>query len=217
LCTFAPIFLVLKYIFTKEISEKDIYKMICPSAIIIGITIFKLLFFFGILGCFYQLSNGNIDYENRFSIELLRIISIVYTVYFPFSIIYYFTLSIYVHIRNYINYAWFFIIGIIYIIIANLILYLVISPLGNEKFNATLLYLISIIICSLEVIFLNIGVSIALCRNDLNNETKIKNTINIEVYKLFPLLIIFSIPGLIAFVMLAIFSCGFCYFCRNRY
>ena len=193
----------------------------------IGITIFKALFFFGIWTYISQQKNENTYYE-IYIIEFLRIISIVYIVYFAFSIIYYFTLSIYVYIRNYINYARFFIIGIIYIIIANLILYLFISPLeesffgytfilGNENFYGTLLYQISIIICSLEVIFLNIGVSIALCRDALNNETKIKNIINIEVYKLYPLLIIFSIPGLIAFVMLAIFSCGFCFFCRDRY
>ena len=166
---------------------------------------------------FSKKKNEN-NYYEIYSIEFLRIISIVYIVYFSFSIIYYFTLSIYVHIRNYINYAWFFIIGIIYIIIANLILYLVISPLGNEKFNAKLLYLISIIICSLEVIFLNIGVSIALCRDALNNETKIKNIINIEVYKLYPLLIIFSIPGIFVYILLAAIYCCFRLFsyCRDR-
>ena len=197
----------------------------------IGITIFKALFFFGIWTYISQQKNENTYYE-IYIIEFLRIISIVYIVYFSFSIIYYFTLSIYVYIRNYINYARFFIIGIIYIIIANLILYLFISPLeesffgyafilGNENFYGTLLYQISIIICSLEVIFLNIGVSIALCRNDLNNETKIKNTINIEVYKLFPLLIIFSIPGIFVYILLAAIICCYRLLCprdrdRNR-
>ena len=200
------IFVIIKYLQFRNEFDTDNCEIVFPSIITLIISFFKGVFFFGIWSIFNQKKYEYIYYiPLSYSGELLRIISIVYIIYFSFSIIYYFTLIIFVYKRYYINYVWFFIIGILYIVIANFVLYLITS-------FETSIY--GLIICSLEIVFLNFGIGISLCRDILKSDTNIWNIVNIEIYKLYPLLIIASIPGLTFLATLAlIYAC--CARCRS--
>ena len=66
----------------------------------------------------------------------------------------------------------------------------------------------------MEIVFLNFGIGISLCRDILKSDTNSWNIVNIEIYRLYPLLIIASIPGLIFLASLAlIYAC--CARCRS--
>ena len=136
---------------------------------LIGITFCKIIFLLGWPSLAFD------DYNQR-----LKNVAKIYLIYFLFSIIYYFTLTLYVCTKNCMNYLLFLLIAVIYIAIESLIIYFI---------SLVEILLSIIIVCSLEVILLYIGIGLALCRKVLDNETEILNSLHIEIYRLYPLFI----------------------------
>ena len=171
--TIAGIIGSINFLLVKYLQFKDVPDCLSNNGVsiifMIGITFSKTIFLLGWPSLAFD------DYNQR-----LKNVAKIYLTYFLFSIIYYFTLTLYVCTKNCMNYLLFLLIAVIYIAIESLIIYFI---------SLVEILLSIIIVCSLEVILLYIGIGLALCRKVLDNETEILNSLHIEIYRLYPLFI----------------------------
>ena len=163
-----------------------------PIVSTIIIYIFKIIFCFGFWSNFELYENE----EEKFSYNEKdpRTIALFYLIYFIFGIIYYLTITIFIIKQKAINFLWFFIIGFIYVGLSTLIIYLISKD--NDKYEDDT-YIVGLIFYSLEVIFYNFGIGLSYCRKVLNEYLTPWNILHIEIYRIYPLLFLVSIPVII--------------------
>ena len=136
-------------------------------------------------------------------------IAITYLIYFIFSIVFYSTLTLFICIKNTLNYCWFCFFGFLYVVIATIVFYFII-----DKDLTT--YGFDLFLCISEILFFNSGLTLSFCRGVLSHSEIAWNVLNIEIYKLYPLLVIFAIPALL-FIALILCLFGGCCFCQKNF
>ena len=185
------IFFVVKYIqFNNNNSGFAI-----PALLWIGISIFKFCFYVGILQVidihyFYDFFHY---YWFSFSTEFLENAAIIFIVYFSFSIIYYLTLTFHLIIDHEVKAFLFILFGIIDISIANLVLVYI---------TKNYIFIYGLIFCSYEFISFNLGFGIYYCSEIEDKMNWLWNALLIEIFSLYPILFIFSIPSIILVFLL---------------
>ena len=124
-------------------------------------------------------------------------------------VIYYITLILFVYFKKgVINYAFFLLIGVIYIIILNLILFILSS--SNDLISG-------LILSCLEIFAFNIGLSLANNINVLKSDSIIWNVIHIEIYRLYPILALLGFLLILVLIGMALGCCiAFCYLLMYR-
>ena len=199
--TIAGIIGSINFLSVKYFQFKDVPDCLSNNGVsiifMIGITFSKTIFLLGWPSLTFENYNYNKSYTS--DNQGFKNLAIIYLIYFSFSIIYYFTLSLYVCLNNRVNYFLFLFIAVIYITIEFLILYFI---------SLVEIIIYGLIICSLEVLLLYIGIGLAICRKVLNNETEVLNSLHIEIFRLYPLLLLFSIPtSIIIIVIIIVITC----------
>lgn len=154
--------------------------------------IFTFIQFFGI----WTIPEMELEFEEKTS----RSVVLLYLIYFIFGIVYYFTITMFTIKKKAINFSWFFIIGFIYVGISTLTLYLISK--NNEKYTSDI-EISGLILYIMEVTFYNFGIGLAYCRDVLNEYQTSYNVLHIEIYKIYPILLLVSIPVIIIAVSLA--------------
>ena len=172
--------------------ENDSYDCDCCGYFsILVLTFCKAIFLFGIWTIF----------ENN---VIFKKVNLLYLSYFILSFLYYFTLTIFLITKKAFNFFWFLIFGFIFVGLATLIIYLITE--NNE------ITIYGLIIFILEIVFYNFGLGIAICRGVLNGKEIIWKVLHIEIYRLYPLLILCSIPAILIVIIIGGILC--CCGCR---
>ena len=178
------IFLIIKIVQCSK--ENDSYNCDCCGYFsILVLSSCKAILFLGI----WTLFDDKDIFKNAF---------LLYLSYYIFSLLYYSTLTVFIY-HNHSNFFWFFIFGFIYVGLATLIIYLI------TKNNKITNYGLNIFI--LEVVFYNFGLGIAICRGVLQGNEFIWKVLHIEIYRLYPLLVLCSIPLIIFAIIIGVILC----------
>ena len=177
------------FLLAKIIQHKtDSYELSSPFFLWIGISSFKAVFYFGIWSIlkdnnYINIKNQPFIFNDYFQINATK----VYIIYFSFSIIYFFTLSLSLFFDTKVSFFNFYTLGLIYVGLAIIISFLI--------ENDILIYVI--IFCLLGFILFNIGFGICYCKDVINNMNFVWNTLLIEINSIYPILAIISIPSII--------------------
>ena len=107
-------------------------------------------------------------------------IVIFYLTYFIFSIIFYSTLTLFICLKKSINLGLFCLFGLIYIVIASVVLFSIKKDV--------LIFVFDLILFILEIFFYNTGLRLSFYRAILSHNENAWDILHIEVYRLYPLL-----------------------------
>ena len=202
------IFLIIKYIQCKSKKYRNRFVFFI---FILCLTFFKAVFYFQMWALIYNVLFGDIykiidNFLNKYDHledEVLNNGKKVYFTYFSFSAVYHLTLCFFLLKKGLVNSLWLFLFGLIYLCPGNIYLYYI-NYMDNYN------YIYGIVICLFEILYFNLALNLALFRNALDNSNVFWNFIHIEIYKIYPILFIFSIPSL---PFLILFSCIHCICC----
>ena len=113
--TIAGIIGSINFLLVKYLQFKDVPDCLSNNGVsiifMIGITFSKTIFLLGWPSLKFDNYNYNKSYTN--DNQGFKNLAIIYLIYFSFSIIYYFTLSLYVCLNNRVNYLLFLFIAVI--------------------------------------------------------------------------------------------------------
>ena len=197
------------FLITKLFQCKDNHRGFCvPAVLWFGISIFKFCFYLGIWPIIqngYYCKYIECDLSSIYlSDDIFEKAAVIYIVYFSFSIIYYLTLTFHLLISHKPKAFLFILFGLFDICIANLVLLYI-----TKNYE---IFIYGLIACSYEFIFFNLGFGIYHCLKIEDKKNWLWKALLIEIFSLYPVLLILSIPSVI---LLLILLCLYFRCCRS--
>ena len=189
------------FVLTKFIQYKKNYEnKVIPIIFIIILKLYLPTFFLSYFS-YYEIG------KEGFEIEDSKTINLIYVTHHIFSIIYCLTVTIFIVKEKAINFLWFYIIGFIYAIIATISTYYI-SKNGQYRKDGAVG--VGAILYFSEIISFNSGIGIAFCRKALDENYIAWSILHIEIYSIYPFIIISTFPVIIIAALLAccVYSSG---------